>query len=404
MVDLNIFEFPLSLILASVPVLCILICNNGKLKKLLMSGTAAAVLMAVVTLFLVVEGIWGFGLFHHWAFVAAVLLALLSLGFAALSDIEKKSPCALMSHLGLFFVLTGGLFGAPDRTEVMMQLFINGPEGHIALDAEGNTVPLPFNVALQDFTIDYYEDGSSPKQYTSSLEIDGKALQTSVNHPCRYKGYHIYQSSFDTEGGSYSVLKIVRDPWLPLIALGALLLAVAAVLSLGTVWKSWKVLLAALALAAVFAVLSVARIKFGTLVPALRNLWFVPHLIIYMLAYSVMALSVVAGVVSLFSARIPGQLSAKLLSTASSLLLIGMLCGAVWAQQAWGNYWTWDAKECWAAVTWLLTLCATHIHGKNRKLIFTILAFLAMQITWYGVNYLPAAHNSLHTYNQESSL
>ena len=50
-----------------------------------------------------------------------------------------------------------------------------------------------------------------------------------------------------------------------------------------------------------------------------------------------------------------------LLQTSSCLLLIGMLCGAVWAKQAWGDYWTWDPKECWAMATWMLTLIGMHL-------------------------------------------
>lgn len=202
------------------------------------------------------------------------------------------------------------------------------------------------------------------------------------------------------DGGSYSVLKIVRDPWLPVVALGVLLLLLGALLGLKAVWSNWKVLASALVLAVVFAIVSVARISFSTLPPALRSLWFVPHLIVYMLAYSILALTVIAGVASFFTAKVPVDLPGKLLSTASSLLLIGMLCGAVWAKQAWGDYWTWDAKECWAAVTWMLTLAGTHVPKKNLRLTFAVMAFLAMQMTWYGVNHLPSSSHSLHTYNQ----
>ena len=357
------------------------------------------VLSLIASVFLAVEGIWGFGLFRHWTFVTVMLLTALSSGTAALTDWKRKAYCPLVCHLGLFLVLSGGLIGATDCIDVQMRVFSNGRKEHLALDACGNVTALPFSISLKDFTIDYYEDGCSPKQYTSTLDIDGKELHTSVNHPCRHKGYRIYQSGYDTEEGMYSVLKIVRNPWLPVVALGALLLALGAALSLGTVWNSRKILPAAIALAAVFAALSVARINFGTLMPALRSLWFIPHLIVYMLAYSVMALAVITGTASIFTDRVPGHLPEKLLSTASSLLLAGMLCGAVWAQQAWGDYWTWDPKECWAAVTWILSLAATHARGKKRKLLFTLLAFLAIQMTWYGVNYLPSAGGSLHTYN-----
>ena len=404
MVDLHIFGFPLSLILALAPLLCILICQNSAVNKFLTSWRISAALMVIAALFIAVEGIWAPGLYRHWSFVSVVLMILLSLGSVALSDLKRKEYCALMSHLGLYLVLSGGLFGAPDRIDAQMLVFSDDRQENMAVTEDGDAVPLPFNVELKDFEINYYDDGCSPKQYTSYLNIGGTELQTSVNHPCRYKDYRIYQSGYDSVDGRYSVLKIVRDPWLPVVSLGALILVIAAILSLKTVWQSWKVLPAALVLAGVFAVLSVSRIKFGTLMPALRSFWFIPHLIVYMLAYSIMALSVITGVASLFSGRVPEHLTERLLSTASSLLLTGMICGAVWAQQAWGNYWTWDAKECWAAVTWLCSLAATHIPGKKKKLVFTVMAFLSVQMTWYGVNYLPAADNSLHTYTQEPIL
>lgn len=370
-----------------------------KVLKCLLSWPVTVALIVTASLMLAAEGTWSLELFHHWTFVAIVLLALPVLLFAALSNLKKKSYCPLISHLGLFLVLTGGLFSATNRIETQMRVFQGELPEHLAFYANHTVVPLPFDIALEEFKTDYYEDGCSPKQFTSTLRIDGKTLQTSVNRPCTYKGYRIYQCGYDALDGRYSDLKIVRDPWLPAVALGALLLAIAAVLSLKKAWHSWKVLPAAVVLAAVFTVISVARIEFVTLPPALRSLWFAPHLIIYMLAYSLMALSVISGVGSLFFKKIPELLSQKLLSTSSALLLAGMLCGAVWAQQAWGNYWTWDAKECWAAVTWLLTLAAQHIPGNKNKLIFTVLAFVAIQITWYGVNYLPAASGSLHTYN-----
>lgn len=359
------------------------------------------ILLAVSTVLVAVEGTWGYELHHHWTFVPVVVILLFLLGLAVAGDLRTRSICSLMSHLGMFLVLSGGLSGALFRTDVQMEAFTDGGGSRTAFDRNGYVVTLPFSISLQDFRIDTYDDGTSPKQYTSTLDIDGRTMQTSVNHPCRYRGYRIYQSGYDFDGGASSVLKIVRDPLLPVVALGAILLALAALLSLKTVWNSWKMPVAAVALAAAFAVLSIARINLGTLVPALRSLWFIPHLIVYMLAYSILAMAVIAGIARLFSQKVPEALPGKLLSTASSLLLAGMLCGAAWAQQAWGDYWTWDTKECWAAATWLLTLAGMHIPKKRAVLAFTILAFLAMQMTWYGVNYLPSSSRSLHTYNQE---
>ena len=269
----------------------------------------------------------------------------------------------------------------------------------MAIDRDGCLVALPLEISLQEFTIDRYDDGLTPRQFTSRFSIGGTPLTTSVNHPARYKGWHIYQVSY---GVGYSVLKLVRNPFLALLAFGVLLLAVGALLSLWKAWNGGKIIVPVLALAAVFTVISVARINFGTLPPALRSLWFVPHLAVYMLAYAILALAVASGIGAAAGRKIPEGLPRRLLVTSSALLLIGMLCGAVWAQQAWGSYWTWDPKECWAACTWLLTLVATHAPLRHKKLFLTlvILAFLSMNVTWYGVNYLPSSCISLHTYNQ----
>ncbi|MDO5443194.1 MAG: cytochrome c biogenesis protein ResB [Bacteroidia bacterium] len=380
--------------------MCIVLLSRTAVCKLLSGRIPILSLIVAVTVYIAVEGSRGIALHHHWTFIVLIILMLLSLGFTVISDCRRKSLSALMSHLGFFMVLFGGLFGAPDRIDAQMRLFLKEDGEHIAADRGGHAVPLPFNISLEEFKTDLYDDGTSPKQFTSTLSIDGKVVDTSVNHPCRYKGYRIYQSGYDAAGSQYSVLKIVRNPWLPIGAAGALLLMIGAFLNLQKVWNSWKMLAAALILAIVFGIVSVARINFGTLPPALRSLWFVPHLIVYMLAYAIMAISFIAGIASLFSARIPEGIVGKLLNTASSLLLIGMICGAVWAQQAWGDYWTWDPKECWAAATWLLTLAGTHFPKKKSVLVFTILAFISIQMTWYGVNYLPSSTGSLHTYNQ----
>lgn len=75
------------------------------------------------------------------------------------------------------------------------------------------------------------------------------------------------------------------------------------------------------------------------------------------------------------------------------------------AHRTWGDYWAWNPKECWAAVTWLLTQAHVHMSPMKKKkawalLDVLLLAFGSLQITWYGVNYLPSASESMHTYNK----
>lgn len=404
MIDLSLYEWPLSLLLAAAfaagAVWCALSLPDSRLRSLLYGRAFATALLLLMAAALAVEGTWKLDLFRSWGWLALVLAAALALGGCCTGRGRGRSLASWGSHAGLFVVLVAGSFGAADTESGQLAATADKPT-HYAVTARGETLPLPFEVRLVEFRTDYYPDGKSPKQYSSRLMVDGRPMTTSVNHPCRWKGYRIYQSDYDRAEGRYSVLKVVRDPWLPAVWAGMTLMALAAVAGLRRTWESHWVLPAAAALAAVFALLSLARIRFGTLMPALRSLWFVPHLIIYMISYSLLAIALVLSVLSHWLKRLPEGLAGRLLATASSLLLLGMLCGAVWAKAAWGDYWTWDAKECWAAATWLLTLAGTHLPARCRHgwaTAATLAAFLAMQVTWYGVNYLPSARHSLHTY------
>lgn len=406
MIDLQLWEFPLTLVLMAAYVLVLCRCckasSSGVLGRLM--GRTFAIATIIITVLLVaVEGTWALRLFHSWTFVLAVLLMMIPLAGASAADWRRKMfSAAFFSHVGLLLVLIGGLFGSPDVSDSQMLVRRDKAE-HLSYTRNGRIVPLPFKVQLADFRIDYYDDGTSPKQYTSAILVDGQPMETSVNHPCRHDGWDIYQSDYDMEGQRFSVLKVVRDPWLPVVYTGMLLLVIGAVLNVRKVWHNKWVLPAVAALTVVFSLISLARINFGTLVPALRSVWFVPHIIIYMVAYSILAVASVMGLWCVAKKRNSVDLPLKLLTTASSLLLIGMLCGAVWAKAAWGHYWTWDGKECWAAATWMITLIGIHAPALcKRKVVLAAiwLSFLAMQITWYGVNYLPSATNSLHTYNK----
>ena len=90
-----------------------------------------------------------------------------------------------------------------------------------------------------------------------------------------------------------------------------------------------------------------------------------------------------------------------------AFLSIGMLLGSLWAKEAWGNYWSWDPKETWAVITWMGYLIYIHLRlfgrvGSKSLYVLLIFSFLALQMCWYGVNYLPAAQQSIHLYNRNN--
>ena len=379
--------------------------KDCRLRRFLSGRGLCAAAITAFLLLTAVEGTWGIELHRNPVMWVTTVLLMISLGFIIFDSIKEKGfTSGTLSHIGMFLLLLGSFCGAPDFVEARI-VVSSGHGENQAFSREGKKVPLPFTISLKEFDIDYYDNGVSPIQYTSTLYLDGKEFRTSVNHPCRYKGYGIYQMDFDRENGTYSVLELVRDPWLPVVFLGLLLLASGAVLSLKRCWCSWYAVAAMGVIALLFGAISLARINFGTLAPVLRSFWFIPHVALYMLAYSSLALALVTGCAAGFNQKRPKMeiLSSRLFNTASSLLLLGMICGAVWAKASWGDWWTWDTKECWAAVTWLLTILGTHLplrwqKGNRTTLIFMILAFTAMQIAWYGVDLLPAAQSSLHTY------
>ena len=403
----QLLEFPSSLLLAISFLLAIYLVHrfagNHKIVKELKSIRTARILLAIGAILLAIEGTWSLPIHKSVGFSIYVLLLLSCMALALLNGIKQKAKFGfILNHLGLFLIIWASLFGAPDVSRSKAIVAYDYPV-KASYTSDGLIVPLPFEINLKEFRIDYYSDGQNIRQFTSILDIDGKQMETAVNSPCSYKGYTFYQDSYDVMDQRYTVLQMVKDPWLPVVYIGMLMLTIGSILLLFGKWKAKFVIPVALFLTILFTALTVARINFGTLMPALRSWWFVPHLFIYMVAYSLMALALIMWWVERLSNKDKWHnLSDNLMRSSSALLIIGMLCGSVWARQAWGDYWAWDPKENWAAVTWFVSLMYLHLGNKrNMKAISIIIfAFLALQVTWYGVNYLPSAMQSMHTYNK----
>lgn len=143
-----------------------------------------------------------------------------------------------------------------------------------------------------------------------------------------------------------------------------------------------------------------------TLMPALQSIWFIPHVLVYMVAYAVLAASsfvAIKGVLHPKQHISPIKLADNLVYIGFAFLTFGLLFGALWAKTAWGNYWAWDPKEVWAFLTWLGYLIYIHYrHHKPQQiqqaLYILIGAFVILLLCWFWVNYSPVAQNSVHTY------
>ena len=81
-------------------------------------------------------------------------------------------------------------------------------------------------------------------------------------------------------------------------------------------------------------------------------------------------------------------------------LTAGIITGAVWANSAWGTYWSWDSKETWSLITWFFYTLALHLRfsrgwANRSKAWMAIFGFISTLFTCYGVNFLLSG---LHSY------
>ncbi len=150
--------------------------------------------------------------------------------------------------------------------------------------------------------------------------------------------------------------------------------------------------------------------------PALKSLWLPIHATICLLAYAVLALAFVISIMFLLQERqikrkrlggifhrLPSldaldSAAERCIKIGFPLLTLGIVTGSIWAEQAWGAYWSWDPKETWSLITWFLYAALLHqrftVGWRGRRAaIMTIIGFLTLLFTFIGVNYLlPGAH------------
>ena len=184
-------SFPISLLLSLALLIIIAIGSYSSWNKISVwrHPLTAAVLLWLFAIVNGIEGTWVLELQHSWAMYVIVVLLLFSLGLAICHKIQKtyskalslhtskerlrlwlrKMPFLLL-HTGAFLVLFGGFFGAPDKEDGQVLLEYGKPT-HIAYQANGEMLPLPFDVQIDTFYVDYYADGRSPKQFTTRFTI-----------------------------------------------------------------------------------------------------------------------------------------------------------------------------------------------------------------------------------------
>ncbi len=190
-------------------------------------------------------------------------------------------------------------------------------------------------------------------------------------------------------------------------------------------WKFKTKVIGAFALP--FAFLAMAYASFSTdlsktinpLVPALQSNWLIAHVITCFVGYAAFAVAAALGVMYLLKSTSPdtGAASSTLSIHIPSHEIIddiihktmvfgfiwlsgGIITGAIWANSAWGTYWSWDPKETWSLITWFfyaIILHARYTRGWSGRLVayLAIFGFISVLFTYYGVNFLLSG---LHSY------
>ena len=140
------------------------------------------------------------------------------------------------------------------------------------------------------------------------------------------------------------------------------------------------------------------------LMPVLQSPLLSIHVVVIMIAYSLLAFIMLNGVTAVILHQSQKEckeqierlqiISQIILYPAIFLLAIGIFIGAVWANVSWGRYWGWDPKEVWALITMLVYAMALHprslpwFHRTMFFHVFCITAFITVLITYFGVNFL----------------
>ena len=170
-------------------------------------------------------------------------------------------------------------------------------------------------------------------------------------------------------------------------------------------------------LALAYASLPTVGSQIQPLMPALKSNWLIIHVMTYFFGYAALTLAFCVSLLYLLKSagknadsgilgRIPDfrvldDLTYQLVMFGFLFITLGLITGAVWAEQAWGRYWGWDPKETWSLIT--IIVYSFVIHSRNipgfRSLfafnVLALFAFSSVLMTYFGVNYYLSG---LHSY------
>lgn len=190
-------------------------------------------------------------------------------------------------------------------------------------------------------------------------------------------------------------------------------------------WRIKNRVLGAFVVPVAFLIMAYASIAPGVndriepLIPALQSNWLTSHVLTCFMGYAAFTVAFGCGLLYLWKNRKDNQGASNsivadnllspdmldiLIYQSTSLgfifLAMGIMTGSIWAHYAWGSYWSWDPKEIWSLITWLIyaiMLHARYVRGwrGKRMAVMAIAGFISVLFTYFGVNFLSSLHSYL---------
>lgn len=363
-----------------------------------------------------IYGAWWFT--AMWAFLCAT-------GTVYFLKRHVRNTCTILLHLSFVVILFGAMLTSLTSKQGKLHLRQDIPTNWYYA-TEGNNIKeriLPFTVRLDDFKIIYRNNTSDASDYVTKFTIEDNGIEingaVSMNNIYSHNSYRLCQSSYDSDMQG-SMLTINYDPYgIPITYIGYALLFLSLIYMLldskGTFWqiitKSPPPHAAIIFLLAILAPASylVIRWHFGItdhgatpLPPILNTPLLNIHVGIIMTAYAMLSVTFFCGITAMAFHAISKHhhieslflLSRLFLYPALTCLGLGIFIGAIWANISWGRYWSWDPKETWALITFMVYAVPVHTSSlpffRNPLAyhIYLVIAFLTLLMTYFGVNYI----------------
>lgn len=358
-------------------------------------------------------------IYGTWWFASLWALAAITGAIYAAKHLGSRKALWVL-HASMLLILAGALLTELTAKHGTLHLAKgDNMEMFMLNDQYGTIEDMPVVLRLDSFEIKYYQHSQMPSDYISHVTVTDKhsghssAQDISMNNILSCKNYRFYQMSYNIDDGS-SILAVNCDPYgIPVSYAGYYLLFLSMIWMLLSDRCSFKIrllsftkkarrtfiiIMAAVSAVAVVGVIFMVGSK-TYLMPVLRSRLLYVHVSSLMIAYLLMAGIFIISIIALIRKsmhhdieKITGY-SRLMLYPSVAMMGIGIFLGAIWANLSWGNYWSWDPKETWALIAFLVYAAGVHIQSlkpmRNDLFynVYMIFTFIILLMTYLGVNY-----------------